>query len=254
MELKIYYRRINTAFLYAKEFNNLLAKSELGGEVSEYATVNSASSLSRYMAEELGLNAKKAEVLTKCKGMMFPPYGKEGMKYIRELAELERIEINEGKICKSIVLRILNENKFTMEEDFEKSIEDLFDRDPDKYSESTVVNTVFELLDDIFVLEKNDPEMKTKLKGKTFDFIVDSINESKRIGKITSSPKLEQLKRMAVIKEDNTENTEEFKIVLDGLWKDYKSKGFEGEELISSMITAQEPVFFLESGIKIENV
>jgi hypothetical protein len=236
---KDYYRRIKTALLYSKEYCNLMGKSEIGEDFSQYATVDLASTLSEYMAEELGFDQQKSSVLAMCKGIVFPPYGKAGMKYIKQLANSENINIDEAQICKNIIDKILKENKFEMTVDFENSIQDLFSSTTQN-NESVIVNNVYSMLNDIFILRENSLSMQTKLNNKTFDIIEDAISESKNNGQISYSPKLQQLKQTEAFKLNEEEISDEQEAVLKHLWQHYKEKGLNLQEIVSSIITEQE--------------
>lgn len=236
---KDYYRKIKTALLYSKEYNNLMGKSEIGEDISQYATVDLASTLSECMAEELGFDQQKSSVLAMCKGIVFSPYGKAGMKYIKQLADSENINIDESQICKNIINKILKENKFEMTQDFENSIQHLFLPNT-KDDEVAIVNNVYSMLNDIFILRENSLSMQTKLNNKTFDIIEDAIIESKNNGKISYSPKLEKLKQTEAFKLNEEELSEEQETILKHLWQQYKEKGLNLQEIVSSIITEQE--------------
>ena len=236
---KDYYRRIKTAILYSKEYGNLMGKSEVGEEISQYATVGLSSTLSGCMAEELGYDRDKAAVLAMCKGMIFAPYGKAGMNYIKKLSKSENIDIKENQICEFIMNKILSDNKFKMDEEFSKSINELFSDEIDN-SESGIVKNVYNMLDDILVLRKSSPSMQTKLNNKTFDILKDSIEESKKNKRICPSPKLEIIKQSLPIKEEEMNLSIEQISVLDNLWNEYKEINNSPQELVSNVITEQE--------------
>lgn len=239
MPEKDYYRRIKTALLYSKEYGNLMGKSEIGEEISQYATVDLASTLSECMAEELGLNQQKASVLAMCKGIMFAPYGRAGMNYIRQLADKENVDVDEAQICKSIINGILEKNKFEMTPDFDESIQSLFSSKV-KQDESRIVNSVYDMLEDIFILRKSSITMETKLNKKTFDILEDAILASKKTGEISESPKLQQLKQTEAFRQETGEISEEQRNVLNQLWQQYKDLGLSTQEIVSSVITEQE--------------
>jgi hypothetical protein len=239
MVAKDYYRKIKTALLYSKEYNNLMKKSEVGEEISQYATVDLASTLSECMAEELGYNPQKASVVAICKGLIFSPYGKAGMEYIRQLAETEHSEVNEQQICKNVVNRILDANKFKMIPDLENSISGLFTESSNDM-ESKIVKNVYEMLHDIFILRTSSISMQTKLNNRTFDILKDAIEESKSTGKISASSKLQQLKQIENYKQKEKEMTSEQKNSLTHLWQEYKEHGLSTQEIVSSLVTEQE--------------
>ena len=239
MAEKDYYRRIKTVLLYSKEYNNLMGKSEIGEEISQYATVDLASTLSECMAEELGCNSQKASVVAMCKGLIFSPYGKAGMACIKQLAEAEHLEINEQQICKNVVNKVLVANNFKMTPDLEESISGLF-KESSNDRESEIVKSVYKMLNDIFILRKSSISMQTKLNNKTFDILEDAIEESKRTGKISVSPKLERLKQIESYRQEEKEMTSEQKNSLTQLWQEYKKHGLSTQEIVSSLVTEKE--------------
>ena len=225
-----YYRRVKTSILYSKEYNNLLGKSEINKSISQYAIVELASSMADCMAEELGYNPKKADVLAMCKGIVFPPYGDAGMKYLEEIAEKEKIKINKKKVCYNTINRILRENKFAMVPDFYKSINELFEK-KQRECESKIVTVIYEMLDDILILRDNSPIMKERLNNRTYDILEDAINESKRLNIISYSPKLKKLKAIAGFKRKKGDFKDEQQKVLRALWNEYKEQGLVGEKI-----------------------
>jgi len=82
--------------------------------------------------------------------------------------------------------------------------------------------------------------MQSKLNNKTFDIIEDAIIESKNNGKISCSPKLQQLKQTEAFKLNEEDISEEQEMVLKDLWQHYKEKGLDSQEIVSSIITDQE--------------
>lgn len=229
-----YFLRLQTAILFSKQYNNLLGKSELGTDMAESANVELAKSLSQTMATNLGYDGGKTEVLALCKGIVFPPYGKAGMEYIKSKMEQENITLSYEEICMRYLEEILQNSSLEITEELRDGVKEVFSNNPAE-GEAKVVKVTYDILQDIETLKRSDEDMADKLEDKTIDIFYDAISESKASGQISCSRKLRDM--MSVIKVGEQEELkEEEKAVIDNLWNEYKSKGMSNEDIAINVI------------------
>jgi len=233
-----FFGKIETAILFSKQYKNLMGKSELGTETSEGYNVELAKSFSETMAMHLGYNKGKTRVLALCKGVVFPPYGKAGMEYIKSKMEQEGITLSYEEICIKYLDDILKNSSLKIPEEFKNDIKEVFSEEPSE-GEAKIVKVTYDMLRDIDTLKKIDEDMADKLEDKALDIFYEAISESESNGKISYSKKLKDM--MSVIKpEEREELGQKEKAVIDDMWVEYKNEGMSNEDIAINVINEME--------------
>lgn len=181
-----YLRRLGTAFLYAKEFNALQGKSEIGAEVSYYATADLASTLAEIIARELRLSDELSRVLAYVRGSVFPPYGKAGLHFLKDYASQHHIEFQERNVAISILSSVLSRNHLKPTEELLTQTNRLFTQETG-FDEASVVKLVYHILDVKYILSLYG------IAFDTFDIVFEAACASRDAGAIIADPTFQRI-------------------------------------------------------------
>ena len=243
--MKDYYSELLTEIEFSEQFDNLEFKSELGENISVCYNVRLAESLSREMAKLLGYNEEIAAVLALCKGIVFPPYGKAGMRYIESKMKREGIYLSPEKICLKYLEDLLKSSSLKITEELRDGVIEVFSEESNE-SEARIVKVIYDILRDIEALQNSgdyitDETDEQTPEDMTKDILYDAISESKAKGRISYSKKLKNMILAVNIKDEEQEELEECaKAVIDDLWNEYRKKGFSGDDIAMNVIFERE--------------
>ncbi len=183
-----YYKKLKMRLDLSSMWYSLQGKSEYGSDRSEMGYQMTARSLAGGLARRLHLNDDLAELLSMCRGSVFPAYGNQGMDVMAEAMNENGIHMSREEFARKYVEYNINSGGGKVSKDLDILLRDLFaGKEEGTAPEVVLANICYDTVEDAKRIENYSSIDDVDL---LYRVTRDVEEESMKNGKPTRSKKL----------------------------------------------------------------